>query len=194
MNDDDAPPGAEERPTWRPTMSRIEAERWARASVYRVPLFHATTPAAGLAIRQLGFDVRFRTFGQVWGDGVYATADPEVIALYRALVSSGKPSVLELRVDLRTVLAVRVRRGERRDQVRDRILRLIPGGYSRWILELVILRPLHGDAAPALAFGRVLRGAGYDGLEIVEEVPTADIGGSQLVVYDSRNIVVIADD
>jgi hypothetical protein len=100
---------------------------------------------------------------------------------------------LELRARLRNVLAINAMPDELRERFRERILLLLPDGFQQWVTELMALRPLYGRDASSIAFGRVLSGAGYDGLAIFEERASPAIGGTQLVIFDPRNVVVIDD-
>jgi hypothetical protein len=167
-------------------LGRREAAAWVADSVYRQAVYHVTTHEAALAIRRGGFDLGRRAGGRAWGNGVYGTPDQETIELdHRQLGEVGV--VLELRVNIRRLLAVRLSRLSRRPPL-EQLLAQVPDGLARFV-DAGLTAP---DRATALT--TVVVGAGYDALEIVEERFTPIVGGSQLVVYDPRRVVVVTDD
>lgn len=185
MNEDPPPPDQSDLPPWRPTMPRTEAERWASRSVFRRPVFHATTPTAAEAIQRSGFDLSHRAFGRSLVDGIYATWDVSILSTYLTL--HGEDAVaLELKVDLGRVLTATV--SERtRDHPIIQVVRHVPGGVAKFVLESLRSGP------PQDALLEVLRREGYDAVEVVERGFSPRVDGSQLVVFDHQRIVVIAD-
>jgi hypothetical protein len=170
-------------PPWKPGMSRAEADAWAAGSVYARPVVHVTTFEAAASIQSTGFSLSHRSGGRVWGDGVYAAIDQGTMETYlRLLGDSG--CAIELRVNVRRVLSVRISPRIRRPAL-EQVLAVIPDGLRQFI------DARFSAADRAEAFTRVVTGAGYDALEILEDRFTPVVGGSQLVVYDPRRIVVV---
>lgn len=71
-------PGSGPRPhggggDWKPTMTRAEADKWAKNSAIKGPLYHGTTNEAAQSIKEKGFDIaRAGTqSGQSHGKAVY---------------------------------------------------------------------------------------------------------------------------
>lgn len=155
-------------------------------SAYQAAVYHVTSIAAANAIRREGFDLSRRAGGRVGGDGVYATPDPAILERYR-LQLGGQGVALELRVDVRRVLSVRLSPTSRRPPLAQ-VLAQIPGGLARFV-DAGLLAP---DRAAALT--DVVVGLGYDALEIVEDRFSAVVGGHQLVVFDPRRVVVVPDE
>ena len=192
MSDDDVLAGG--RPAWRPAMPRAEAARWVLGSIYRPSVFHATSREAAEAIRREGFDLRRRTFGRIWGIGVYATPERTVAEAYRAAVSGGDPVIVELAIRVRRILAVEAQPGDKRPDFLNRILDSMEDGRNRWFHEMVNQRLRGETEAAAVALRLAVQAAGYDALEVRELEMSAEIGGTQLVIYEPSNVVVIEDD
>ena len=187
---DPAADGAGQRPAWRPSMPRAEAERWAAGSAISEALYHVTHRQAAARIRREGFDLTRRTIGRAWGNGIYATPDRQVLATY-AQVYGNAAEVIELRVQVHQPLRVQPVVSDRIDMLRQALL-LLPGANARFIdLTIELSRSLPAPLVAPEAFSRVLREAGYDALEVVEIGVSATVGGSQVVVYDPLNVVVV---
>jgi hypothetical protein len=74
------------------------------------------------------------------------------------------------------------------------VIRAIPGGYPRFVdalRELATIMPNY-YVRPA-AITRVFVESGHDALEVVEAGFTTAIGGSQLVIFDPRKVLVVED-
>lgn len=154
------------------------------------PVYHATSRDAAATIRQEGFDLAHRRFGRVWGNGVYATSERSVSSAYAGLYGTDGVE-LELRIGVSRVARVQLTRAGGRDAV-GQVLPAIPDGYARFVelsIELSRLNP--GFYVRPEALTRTIVEAGYDALEIVEVGFTPAIGGTQIVVYDPRKVVVV---
>ena len=171
-------------------MSRADAERWARRSAYTAPLYHATSSDSAAAIRGTGFDLTIRRFGRYFGDGVYATPDLEIAQLYGALHGE-RTAILELRVNVRRMLQVSLVTSSRVGVV-EQVVASVPDGFARFVDALRDLSVLMPNAylRPA-ALTRVLVDSGYDALEVAESGFTPGVGGTQVIIYDPRRVVVV---
>jgi hypothetical protein len=171
-------------------MTRAEADAWAAGSAYVTPVYHATSQDAAARIRQEGFDLSLRRFGRVWGNGIYATPDPNVASVYASLYGTDAVR-LELRVNVSLVLSVRLVQTSAPDALRQ-VLTAIPDGFARYMDRSIDLsRRSPGTYVRPEALTRTIVEAGYDALEIVDVGITPAVGGSQLVVYDPRKVVVV---
>jgi hypothetical protein len=171
-------------------MPRTAADRWARGSTFAGALYHATYESAAFHIRREGFDLARRSLGRAWGNGVYCSPDPQVAAYY-ARVYGSAATILELRVRIRSMLHLEPLFSDRLDLIRQALV-LIPGAYPRFVeLSIELSRILPSALVSAEAFSKVLVETGYDALEVVEVGISSLIGGTQIVVYDPRRIVVI---
>ena len=61
------PPTVSQLPGWKPTMTRAEAQAWARGSTIDIDLFHGLTPEAAASVRANGFQMR--RLGEATGNG-----------------------------------------------------------------------------------------------------------------------------
>lgn len=178
------------RQPWKPTMTRAEADAWARGSAYPATVYHATTASAATVIRRLGFDLGRLRFGRVWGHGIYATPDRAIAARYAALIVSGAET-LALRVNVRRVLSTNIDPQGLAD-AREQVLRLIPEGFRRYVeIGRALLLAGTAEDVRSAAFTRVLQEAGYDMLDLTEPVLSPIVGGTQVVIFDARRVVVI---
>lgn len=100
-------PAAPAAPAWQPSMSKSEADAWAKGSVIPNVQKHVTAAFAERAIMQEGFDLSYK-WARVWGDGVYMTDTPEVVDFYKHIkrLKDGSAEVLDLRVNVKKVLDV----------------------------------------------------------------------------------------
>lgn len=175
----------EQRPDWKPVMTRAEAARWAAGSAYPATVYHVTTVEAAASIRVRGFDLGRRAGGRAWGNGVYAAIDAGTRDRY--LSQLGHHGVaLVLRVRVARVLSVRI--ASTRLSPQRQLLAAIPGGVGRFI-ELGLVLP---DRETVLT--RVIREAGYHAVEIRERGFSLPVGGNQLVVFDAERVVIIDDE
>jgi hypothetical protein len=183
----------DERPPWKPTMTRAEAERWTAASAFPAPLYHVTSAQAAEAIMQTGFSLQRIRFGRFYGNGIYTTPNPDVAAYYAGF-HLAPPSTLELRADVNRVLRVQVDPSDPTPAF-EQIIEQIPGGMDRYAsMELDPDEiPPDGNVRPVVVTRMVIE-AGYDALEIVEPKPTPAVGGHQLIVFGSHEKVVVVTD
>lgn len=93
-----------DRGDWQPTMTRAQADAWAQGSVIKEAQFHVTRSNAIESLRQNGFVLEGNRWARVWGDGVYMTANEDVLQFYRNI--KGASETLELRVKVDKVLDV----------------------------------------------------------------------------------------
>jgi hypothetical protein len=176
-------------------MTRAEADAWAADSNYSQPVYHATTAEAAMMIRQEGFDLRFWRFGRVFGHGIYAAPERDLAAEYAELLRAQHipAEVLELRVDVHRGLVVRLPAGFS-GHPRIPVLQQVAGGYGRYIEIVTRLSPSGLNVqVQAQAMTQVLVEAGYDALEIVDEGRAPRVGGSQVVVWNPRAVVIVDD-
>jgi hypothetical protein len=73
---------AMQAPAWKPSMTRAEAERWAADSALKQPYYHMTDGVNVPSLVEQGFNLQYRSFGRVWGDGVYASNSDEALSIY----------------------------------------------------------------------------------------------------------------
>ena len=171
-------------------MTRAEADAWATGSASPSTVYHATSRDAAASIRRSGFDLSRRRFGRVWGNGIYTTPDPTVASLYAGLYGADGVE-LALRVRVRRVLRIHLAKQGGLDGA-GQVLAAIPDGYARfvqWTIELS--RPEPAAFVRPEALTRTIVQAGYDALEIFELGFSPAAGGTQLVVYDPRRVVVV---
>lgn len=181
--------GTTDGPSWKPAMTRREADRWSRDSAYRAPVYHATSPHSARAIHREGFSLGLHRLGRLWGNGVYAATDDQTIRYYmQDLVRRGdQVELLELRVNVRRVLTIWIDASSRHSPF-DQAIRQLPGGFGDYLLHFV------GTRDRALAMTRQIRSAGYDAFEVREDAPTAAVGGNQLLVFDPRQVTIVDDE
>ncbi len=86
--------------SWKPTMTKAEADIWAKDSILKQSFFHGTIPESGASIRKEGFKIKKLSKntgnGGTMGAGHY-TAENEVFAAY------GK-DILEIKIKAEKVL------------------------------------------------------------------------------------------
>jgi hypothetical protein len=70
--------------TWKPVMTKAEADVWAKGSAYSKPVWHVTRERNVASIRQHGLEVRrgAEGFGHMWGEGIYLALDKKTARFY----------------------------------------------------------------------------------------------------------------
>ena len=87
---------------WFPSMTREQADEWAKSSVFSDPVYHGTTNQDAMQnIIDNGFDLSRITNGRTQGNGVYAATDREATRRY-----APDDNILELRANVENVLEV----------------------------------------------------------------------------------------
>lgn len=92
-----------EPPAWKPSMTKAEANAWAKDSVDQRVYGHATGAEGLTGIPKHGFDLDRKQTGRMFGDGVYMTDDLSVLRHYEGLYG-GNGGTLKLRVNTRTMI------------------------------------------------------------------------------------------
>lgn len=177
-------PVKEDDDRWHPVMTEGQARHWARYSMFRQPLFHATRSGRDEAIRREGFRIGAQPgSGTIWGKGVYLAFDQATVDIY----SWGKSFVLRCMVDVRRPLVLFLEDRKQHWGVRDYIERRAPQDFRDTYRQEV------DHDIPRLAVGRALARCGYDSFVIVQEHVSPGAGGNQIAVFDERRVVVIDD-
>jgi hypothetical protein len=87
-------------PKESPVLSRSDAEKWAKDSVYKDDVFHVTSKDAAASIKTNGFrEASGQSFGASWGNGTYLSLDSETNAYYRSMIIN--PETLTLKVNIK---------------------------------------------------------------------------------------------
>ena len=90
---------------WKPSMSRDEAEAWARDSVFKDTVYHGTTSQqAVIGISKNGFDLSRIATGRVYGDGVYTTTSHEMASMY--IGNAGEENILNIKANVSNPLVI----------------------------------------------------------------------------------------
>ena len=181
-------------PQWKPTMTEEEALRWAENSAWKAPVFHVALQEDLAGLEREGFDLQRGEFGRQWGDGVYAGLDRNVETEYTQRKENyfQKPTVqLELRVNIKNPLVVNF--SGRNDATDEDISNLLPGGNDRFweIHDRLSAEGVDPRNLITKAFTEHLKEAGHDALIIIQEPFDIKVGGSQIVVLDPKNVVVV---
>ncbi len=172
-------------------MSKPEAEKAVADSALKDTFYHATTPEAAAAISKDGFTSTGKKYGKVFGDGVYLATDAPTTDRYAKQVGAGA-SVVEVKVNVKNPFVVKME--DLSDGFLD-IAKRLPGGEAafRKAQEKMVKDGVSHDDSRGKAIAAMLQDAGYDALKI-EASPDAhhNVGGSQLVVFDPKNVVAVA--
>lgn len=89
---------------WTPSMSRDDAEAWAKDSVIQDSFYHGTSGEASRSISQEGFRLdKFKT-GKIFGESVYLTENQGVAAEF---ADKKNPEVLETKINVKKVYNIR---------------------------------------------------------------------------------------
>jgi hypothetical protein len=163
-------------------MSREQAERWTKGSQYQGDVYHITKGVANeRSIAANGFDLSKKKFGRMWGDGVYVGTDAETAEMYKDWTGPGARK-LAIRTDVRNMLTFVIDRGDLNEV--DIIVQGL-GIDKRTASNLWSKTRREGDGLT-----KILSGAGYDALQIVDKLEQA-AGGNQIVIFDPKKVVVI---
>jgi hypothetical protein len=201
-------------PAWKPTMTPAEAGRFAADSVLKEVATHVTTAEGAASLRAHGFDLARKGFGRVYGDGAYLGLGAEAPAHYEMFVraSGREPVTLKVRADVRNPLIL----GDPADHAPETILAPIPGGIDRYRAAVAAIEARNGPISEAYfgiagdrpdweefaaargydfnphgrALTAVVTGAGHDAIVIRQGKLTPGVGGSQVVVFDPKRVVI----
>ncbi len=96
-------------------MTRAEADIWNAGSVVKGTLLHITNNSAVKSIVSHGFDLKKKSWGRMWGDGVYVCAPGMVPGEQAKAIKAwatmyDNPVVLQIRVNVQKVLDVDLER------------------------------------------------------------------------------------
>ena len=169
---------------WKPSMSRADAELWAKDSAVKVDTYHVTTGVKNeRSIAENGFDLSRTKFGRMWGDGVYVGTDEATAAQYRGWTGPAART-MKIKVDVRNPAIFNA--AGRTFGPKDVVSEIL--GIDK-------------DAAGALMYDKktkslidmstVLKNNGFDALDIRGANNAA--GGNQMVIFDPKKVVVIND-
>ena len=184
----------EKKSKWKPAMTLKEAERWNKNSIIRETYSHVTEYSYVRLIMKDGFNISGRKFGKTWGNGVYLSNNREVLNYYKkGFYGKGKEIQLKINVKklLRWDMNVDTTQGY---TMKNAILRKAGVNIEDYNKLTDSLKQRLGvSGADAEAFTRLLKAKGYDGLEIIQKAGefNINIGGSQIVIFDPKNISVL---
>jgi hypothetical protein len=171
---------------WAPSMSREDAEAWARPSAIQGDFFHGTSLESAEAIGRGGFDLSAATHGRQLGDGVYVAGDRGLADRY---AEGGK--ALTLKLDLRNPL--RVDAESLGMQVSESIgQKLLPShGEYRQRIRAILGRARAAQRDPSeMLLTELLREQGYDGV-VVYEAGSGRSAINQVMIMDPQRVVVV---
>jgi hypothetical protein len=149
----------------KPAMSRVDADEWAKESVWKQDLHHGTSEIGSNVIPKVGFDLE-REGTRLYGKGVYATSNSKAAESFAEL---GKSSTLTLRANVKNPLEVNFSRLAEKAEL-DKALQ-----FSR----------LQSTGGGGEAGRQALMDAGFDAVRIT----TADF--DYFIVLEPSNIVVV---
>jgi hypothetical protein len=168
---------------WKPKMSLGEAQEWAKDSIYPDTVLRVGSPKAAKAIGQIGFDMDKPGY-YMHGKGAYFALSPDTIDKYGEFESRSYV-VTAYKVKLKNPLFV--------DYNKDAHWNVGKTGSRRHILEAAGVSPedVAGRYESDSGFTALLHELGYDGIVIKDQGWHGTPGGSQVVVFDPKNIVQI---
>lgn len=173
---------------YKPSMTQKEADLWAANSAHKTPVFHRTDTENVRAIQKEGFSLRKTRFGRIWGNGVYMTDDPVARKKYAQWIGSSSKE-LELRINVRNVFVFDSDMLDKKNypmfQRFEVIASTIPGGQERYNQ---LVKELFDEAE---AISRLLQENGYDALLITQRRFSEIVGGTQILVFDPKNVTVV---
>lgn len=180
---------ASHAPSWKPSMTRAEAEAWVKNSAVPGDTWHVTRSENAEGISQKGFtkgfDLSRKAFGRVWGDGVYVSDNPETSKMYEQWVTMGSdnpPSRLTLKVNVEKVFEYDMAAGNNIFSLPERIDTAL-GTNFRYESSSVT-----GGMIDAL------KANGYGAIRIKAPYPQdTSSGGDQVVVFDPKSVTVVVD-
>jgi hypothetical protein len=161
---------------WKPSMSRAEANEWAKGSKYTATVFHATSSENAANISNSGFDLSKRGYGRVWGDGVYVALDKQSEAFWI------RPDTVSLNLKIKLNNPFVSSDASEVSKIRDLAEKRILSTGKKLNEEGVSVARTMSD---------ILRERGHDGIIIKEKSPTLYVGGNQAIVFNPKSVVVI---
>jgi hypothetical protein len=173
---DSSPGGSKSPPSWKPSMSRDEAEHWAKDSAVKEDLYHGTTKVENAdAIATHGFDVTKAgtTTGNrgFLGEGVYVSSTKGIADILGDHFPGGR--TLTLKANVRKVMS------------HDEFTKL----SSEVGFVQAVSRQYEKDNPKVVGptrMAEIVQSRGYDGVMFTG-------GHSEMVVFDPKRIVVVHD-
>ena len=157
-----------------PTMSRKEADTWAKDSVYQDDVYHGTLSTKAEMIRKEGFRLDAQANGRLYGDGVYVAQAQKDAAAF-AKMRAGETEVLKMKISVQNPYYID---GER--------------GMSKLWTEISDAGMSTGISVEPSSITKFLQKRGYDSLMTREISAAAPSGADIFLVFDPKNVVVIA--
>src|SRR5574343_72788 len=107
-------------PSWRPMMSREEADTWAKGGYFPGDVYHVTNSdriESIKAIKTMGFRYKgeqYYSYGRVWGDGIYVSTSKEHSDKWFALMALDDTRIerLSIRTNVKNPFVIQVERDE----------------------------------------------------------------------------------
>jgi hypothetical protein len=205
-------PVAQPVPTWKPSMSRSDAEAWAANSVVKDDTFHVTSSRGVASLTENGFDLSRNSFGRAWGDGVYVGTNQDTANLYVKRYTEDRDvaaTVLPIKLNVRNPLIVRA------DELNDAVgstwygsntpyasmVRKITGvSTNDEAMDLIMAAGEQVSGVPfqknmnknvSAGLSKILQDNGHDALWIRVDEVEFYTGGDQIVIFDPRNVVIV---
>jgi hypothetical protein len=199
-------------PTWKPSMSRSDAEAWAANSVVKDDTFHVTSSRGVASLTENGFDLSRNSFGRAWGDGVYVGTNQDTANLYVKRYTEDRDvaaTVLPIKLNVRNPLIVRA------DELNDAVgstwygsntpyasmVRKITGvSTNDEAMDLIMAAGEQVSGVPfqknmnknvSAGLSKILQDNGHDALWIRVDEVEFYTGGDQIVIFDPRNVVIV---
>lgn len=198
-------------PTWKPTMTQDEALEWAKnhGTKYSDIVWHITGTENANAILDEGFKLGegkgFSKQVHLFGEGFYGALDMETVGLYQDLaylqdeynVSVG--FAVNIQKPLRLIVATpeywdfennAPHPGTTPQSILKDFLSQVIGekDFNALLQEKDALNP---DAGEGELLAQILQDMGYDSIIFMTPAAENYLGGSQIVVFDPRNVVAI---
>lgn len=151
---------------WKPTMTKADADVWAKDSAIPGDMLHGTNQAAAKSIRSGGFNTDSEVYGRMLGNGVYLTENQATMNMY------AHGAELTLRVNVKNPV-----------EMNDIWSNLKFGD----IFDAEMAAGGDAKAVNARAITRFAHQEGHDAL--IKRAPDGSI--DELVVFDPKNVVVI---
>lgn len=188
-------PGVTAGPSWKPSMSREEAEAWAAGSRHTDDVYHVTWEDSAQSIIEDGFKiVENPKFGRLLGDGVYVGPNERVADFYQGMIeedSVARKLVAKIKIDNPIIYEwfddfdeedIIWKGLEQKGMDTKQILKEL-SPWREW-------HPEHTPADRARLFTEIVRKNGFDSI-IFHSPDRFDM--EQIVVFDTKKVVVIND-
>lgn len=178
---------------YKPSMSEADAERWAADSKLKDPMFHVTDEDNVPSIKERGFTLGWKkSFGSVWGTGIYVTPDRKAAEFYEII--SDYPQRMELRVNVEKPLMIDLSAipDDFDGAGLDYAAHKLPGGEKRFAELQKVVEPSRTEDTGTAALKAQMQENGFDALYIIDPEVTQEIGGTQVVVFDPKKVVVVS--